>query len=355
MQSVACAAGLLPAGKAGMGRVPLPLYLYPMLLDSFNRRHNYLRVSLTDKCNMRCFYCMPEETYDFMPSARLMQADEIEALAKTFVTLGVDKIRLTGGEPLVRKDAAQIIESLSRLPVTLTLTTNGVHLHKFLPQLKEAGVRSLNISLDTLKAEKFNFITRRNYFEQVWQNIHAAIDAGIHVKVNAVVMKSVNEAEINDFVAWTKDTPVHVRFIEFMPFDGNRWTSNKVITFQEILNTIASRYDVIKLKDEAADTTKKYIVPGHAGTFAVISTMTAPFCGSCNRIRLTADGKMKNCLFGREETDLLAALRNGQHVEELIRQNILRKHAAHGGQFTAALEEVHTEEIKNRSMIAIGG
>src|SRR4051794_35725368 len=130
-----------------------------MLLDNFNRRHNYLRISLTDKCNLRCFYCMPDENYDFMPSPRLMQATEIEALAKAFVQLGVDKIRLTGGEPLVRKDFIQIINFLSPLPVTLTLTTNGTRLHHFLPQLKEAGVRSLNISLDTLKAEKFALIT----------------------------------------------------------------------------------------------------------------------------------------------------------------------------------------------------
>lgn len=325
-----------------------------MLLDSFNRRHNYLRISLTDKCNMRCFYCMPEEDYDFMPSAKLMQAGEVEAMAKIFVKLGVDKIRLTGGEPLVRKDAAQIIQSLSRLPVTLTLTTNGVRLHEFLPQLKDAGVRSLNISLDTLQAEKFNAITRRNHFEKVWKNIHAVIDEGLHVKVNAVVMKGVNEEEINDFVEWTKYTPVHVRFIEFMPFDGNRWQSEKVVTLQQILAAIESRYDIIKLKDEVNDTTKKYIVPGHAGTFAVISTMSDAFCGSCNRIRLTADGKMKNCLFSKEETDLLHALRNGQDIEDLIRQTILQKHAAHGGQFSS-LQQVNEEMIRNRSMIAIGG
>jgi GTP 3',8-cyclase len=331
------------------------LYFYSMLLDRFNRRHNYLRISLTDKCNLRCFYCMPEGEYDFMPSSRLMQADEVEALAKVFVGLGVDKIRLTGGEPLVRKDAAQIIHSLSRLAVTLTLTTNGIRLHQFLPQLKEAGVRSLNISLDTLSAEKFSFITRRNVFEKVWKNIHETIDAGLHVKVNVVAMKGINEEEIVDFVEWTKDTPVHVRFIELMPFDGNQWESKKLLTYKQILQAIESRYDIIKLKDEANDTTKKYIVPGHAGTFAIISSMTAPFCNTCNRLRLTADGKMKNCLFGQEEADLLTALRSGEDVEALIKENVLRKHAAHGGQFTTAIEQIQSEKIHNRSMIAIGG
>ena len=298
---------------------------------------------------------MPEEDYDFLSSKKLMQAEEIEALAKTFVQLGVDKIRLTGGEPLVRKDAAQIIKALSKLPVTLTLTTNGVRLHHFLPQLKEAGVRSLNISLDTLKAEKFLLMTRRDHFLQVRKNIESAILEDIHVKVNVVMLKGINEDEINDFVAWTKYAPVHIRFIEFMPFDGNRWDNSKVVSLQEILQTVESQYSIIKLKDELNDTTKKYTVPGHAGTFSIISTMTSPFCGTCNRIRLTADGKMKNCLFSNEETDLLGALRKGEDVETLIRQTILRKHEAHGGQFKAGSENVSPNLIHNRSMIAIGG
>ena len=331
------------------------MYFYYMLLDTFNRRHNYLRISLTDKCNLRCFYCMPEENYAFMPSTNLMQADEIEAIAKSFIRLGVDRIRLTGGEPLVRKDAAQVIQTLSQLPVTLTLTTNAIRLHHFLPQLKEVGVRSLNISLDTLQADKFALITRRNEFKTVMQNILAAVDAGLHVKVNAVAMKGINESEINDFVAWTKDTPVHVRFIELMPFEGNQWESKKLVTYQQILQTIESRFSIVKLKDGPNDTTKKYVVPGHAGTFAIISSMTTPFCSTCNRIRLTADGKIKNCLFSNDETDLLSALRKGENIETLIRENIQRKHASHGGQFTTAVEQLQTERLQNRSMIAIGG
>lgn len=326
-----------------------------MLLDNFNRQHNYLRISLTDKCNLRCFYCMPEEEYDFMPSSKLMQVTEIEALAKIFVRLGVDKIRLTGGEPLVRKDAAEIIQLLSKLPVNLTLTTNGIRLHHFLPQLKEVGVRSLNISLDTLNAEKFALITRRNYFEAAWKNIHEAINQGFRVKVNAVVMRGVNDDEVNEFVAWTKHTPVHVRFIEFMPFEGNQWNNKKLVTYQQILQTIESRYGIVKQKDEANDTAKNYVVPGHVGTFAVISSMTVPFCNTCNRLRLTADGKMKNCLFSGEESDLLTALRNGEDVEVLIKENVFRKHATHGGQFSTAIEQMQAELLHNRSMIAIGG
>ena len=304
---------------------------------------------------MRCFYCMPEEDYNFMPSSQVMQAHEIKTLAETFVRLGVNKIRFTGGEPLVRKDFASIIQSLSPLPVSLTLTTNAVRLHEALPHLKAAGVRSLNISLDTLQPHKFNLITRRNHFETVWANIHAAIEEGMHVKVNAVVMKGLNDEEINDFIEWTKRTPVHVRFIEFMPFDGNRWQSDKVVTLQTILATIQNRYDIVKLTDEPNDTAKKYCVPGHAGSFAIISTMSHAFCGTCNRLRLTADGKLKNCLFSKDETDLLTLLRNGEEVETAIRQTVLNKHAAHGGQFESDYKNLPAELLQNRSMIAIGG
>ncbi len=326
-----------------------------MIIDQFNRVHDYLRISLTDNCNFRCFYCMPEEEYEFTPASKLMQADEIEAIAKTFVSLGVKKIRLTGGEPLVRKDAADIILALSKLPVTLTMTTNGVRLHEFLPTLKQAGISSLNVSLDTLQADKFQLITRRDQFQRVYDNIHLLLENDIRAKVNVVMMKDFNDHEINDFVAWTKNTPVHVRFIEFMPFQGNRWTSNKVLTLQQILQTVEAEYSYIRLKDELNDTAKKFMVPGHAGTFAVISTMSEPFCSTCNRMRLTADGKMKNCLFGKGETDLLTALRNGEDIIPLIRQSIHAKAKELGGQFSADFEHIEASAIQNRSMITIGG
>ncbi|MFT3822296.1 MAG: GTP 3',8-cyclase MoaA [Chitinophagaceae bacterium] len=326
-----------------------------MITDSFGRVHDYLRISLTDNCNLRCFYCMPEEDYEFTPASRLMQLNEIEALARLFVQQGVNKIRLTGGEPLVRKDAAAIITALSKLPVKLTLTTNGTRLHDFVDVLQQAGVSSLNISLDTLQPDKFVLLTRRNQFELVKRNIELLIEKQFHVKVNVVVMRGINDTEINDFIAWTKHTPVHVRFIEFMPFSGNHWSDKKVFTWQEILHTIEQQYETLRLKDELHDTAKKYIVPGHAGTFAVISTMSAPFCSGCNRIRLTADGKIKNCLFSKEETDLLTAYRNGEDVLSLITQNIRSKAKELGGQFSADLASVHAEEIHNRSMITIGG
>lgn len=325
------------------------------LTDQYNRTHNYLRISLTDNCNLRCFYCMPEESYDFTPASRLMQPFEIEALAKIFVEQGVDKIRLTGGEPLVRKDAGEIIRLLAALPVQLTLTTNGTRIHEFIPLLKQSGIRSLNISLDTLDSDKFMLTTRRDQFRQVYDNIQLLLANDFHVKVNMVVMKGMNDGELNDFVAWTKHQPVHVRFIEFMPFSGNRWTSNKVMTWQEILQVVGEQYDILPLAGEPHDTAKKYMVPGHAGTFAVISTMSANFCGSCNRIRLTADGKLKNCLFSEKETDLLTPLRQGANLLPLIQGNILSKAKELGGQFTTDFEKIHAEDIHNRSMITIGG
>jgi cyclic pyranopterin phosphate synthase len=326
-----------------------------MLIDSFDRVHNYLRISLTDNCNLRCFYCMPEEDYEFTPHSRLMQPEEIESLAKLFVDNGVSKIRLTGGEPLVRKDAADIILRLAKLPVKLTLTTNATRLHDFVDVLEEAKVSSLNISLDTLDPDKFNIITRRDSFKKVMDNINLMIARNFHVKVNVVVMKGMNDHEINDFVAWTKKVPVHVRFIEFMPFEGNRWTSNQVFTWKEMLDEISRKYSPVALKGDIHDTAKKYSIEGHKGTFAIISTMSSPFCAGCNRMRLTADGKMKNCLFSQEETDLLTALRKGDDVLPLIQDSIRSKAKELGGQFTKDFEKIHTEDLHNRSMISIGG
>jgi len=298
---------------------------------------------------------MPEEEYDFTPASRLMQVSEIESLAKTFVSLGVNKIRLTGGEPLVRKDAADIILSLSKLPVKLTLTTNGSRLHEFVDVLEKANIRSLNISLDTLQSEKFQLITRRDQFKKVYDNIQLLLKKNFHVKVNMVVMKGLNDNEIIDFIEWTKHEPVHVRFIEFMPFTGNRWTSNKVFTMQEILEVIEKKYEIVRLQDEKHDTAKGYKVSGHEGTFAIISTMSENFCSDCNRMRLTADGKMKNCLFSEKETDLLSALRKGEDVVPLIHKSIQSKAKELGGQFTADFQHLHAEDIHNRSMITIGG
>jgi cyclic pyranopterin phosphate synthase len=298
---------------------------------------------------------MPEEDYIFSPSERLMRAEEIEALAKVFVANGVDKIRLTGGEPLVRKDAADIMRRLSRLPVSLTLTTNGTRLHEFSDVLEECGIRSLNISLDTLDRERFRLLTRRDQYDVTMQNIRSCLSQGLHVKVNMVVMRGINHSELADFVEWTRDEDVHVRFIEFMPFTGNRWKSDKVFTMEDILKTIGARYPIERLGEGPNDTARRFQVPGHKGSFAVISTMSAPFCGTCNRMRLTADGKLKNCLFSQSETDLLSPFRKGEDILPLIRENIRAKAERLGGQFPDDFNRIEAEGIDNRSMIAIGG
>lgn len=290
-----------------------------------------------------------------MPQSKLMSKDEILQLAETFIGLGVKKIRLTGGEPLVRKEFPEILDRLSKFPIELTLTTNGVLIHKHIQALKNAGVRSVNVSLDTLNREKFQKLTRRDQFDQVWENILLLLQEGFRVKVNAVALHGLVEDEICNFVRQTQSLPIHVRFIEFMPFAGNHWQSDKVVTAAQMLDLVKKEFEVIKLEDKKHDTAKKYQVPGHQGTFAFITTMSAHFCGDCNRMRLTADGKIKNCLFGKEELDLLGALRNGQEVEPLIRLSVSRKHAALGGQFSPDYLQANPDSIENRSMINIGG
>jgi cyclic pyranopterin phosphate synthase len=267
----------------------------------------------------------------------------------------VQKIRLTGGEPLIRKDAGEIIQALSTLPARLTITTNGTRLRHFTDVLETAGVRSLNISLDTLRPERFHLITRRDQFGTVMDNIAELLRRNITVKVNAVVMRGLNDMEIVDFVAWTREQPVHVRFIEFMPFDGNHWTSNQVVPWTEMLESIGARYPYEKTGDDPHDTARHYRVPGHVGTFAFISTMSAPFCDTCNRLRLTADGKMKNCLFSKEETDLLTAWRSGGDVRSLIEASVRAKAERLGGQMPVSYRELEADTLHNRSMITIGG
>jgi cyclic pyranopterin phosphate synthase len=286
-----------------------------------------------------------------------MSKDEILALATVFVSLGVTKIRLTGGEPLIRKDVADIISMLSQLPVKLTITTNGVLLHKFIDVFKAAGLRAINVSLDTLNPATFLALTKRDQFDQVKENIDLLLQHDFSVKVNVVTMNGINDQEINTFVAWTKQSPVHIRFIEFMPFEGNHWDNARVVTWQQILLVVEAEFggEIEEIARVPHETVKQYRLKGGAGTFAVISTMSAPFCGDCNRVRLTADGKMKNCLFSRGETDLLGALRRGESIGPLIEANVMAKAAALGGQFGTDLLSVVADDIVNRSMITIGG
>ena len=329
-----------------------------VLKDQFGRKHDYLRISLIEKCNLRCQYCMPEEGIPLTPSKFIMNASEIESLAKTFVGMGVKKIRLTGGEPLLRKDFEDILSRLAKLNVDLSITTNGILADRFLPIFQKHQLKKVNFSLDTLKEERFKEITRRSGYEKTMENLDLFIREGFEVKLNIVLMKGINDDEVVDFVKFTKDLPISARFIEFMPFDGNKWDRSKMVSEQEILAAVGSEFgseNLISLPDEDNLTARKFLIKGYQGDFGIISSVTNPFCGTCNRIRLTANGRIKNCLFSNQETDLLTALRAGEDVEKLILEAILRKKAVRAGMDN--LEKLSDPNLHsdNRSMIAIGG
>ncbi|MBL1281070.1 MAG: GTP 3',8-cyclase MoaA [Fluviicola sp.] len=326
------------------------------IIDKFGRVHDYLRISLTERCNLRCFYCMPEEGVKLRDKANFMTSEEVLGIAKTFVRLGVKKIRLTGGEPLIKKDAKHLLLELGKLPVELAITTNAVLVDQFIETFKEAGINSVNVSLDSLEEKSFNAISRRNYFDRIKANIDLLIKNDFHVKINVVVIRNLNEHEIPDFISWTKNENIHVRFIEFMPFDGNQWNWDKKVSYKEIMQIAKDRFGekcIFKIEDAKNDTARNYRLIDGEGTFGVISSVTNPFCDTCNRIRLTADGKIKNCLFSQDETDLLTAYRKEKDIETLIYAAIRDKKKERGG--ARAFDDGFVENMKNRSMTTIGG
>ena len=329
-----------------------------ILVDSMGRNHNYLRISLTEKCNLRCTYCMPEQGVPLTPSAQLMTADEIYQIAKIFVRHGVTKIRLTGGEPLVRKDFKEIVEKLATLDTSMALTTNAVLIDRFLPTLKAASIQKINVSLDTLRPERFQKITLKATFEAVQQNIDRLLQEGFELKLNVVLLKGVNDDEIIDFIKLTKSKPLSVRFIEFMPFDGNRWDRSRTVSLEEILacaTEVFTTDEIHRLENAPNDTSKNFSIRGYQGDFGVISTVTNPFCDSCNRLRLTANGRLRNCLFSEQESDLLTAYRNGQPIDPIIQKAVRLKFAVRAGLDTPQKFEDPAHHRKNRSMITIGG
>jgi len=284
----------------------------------------------------------------------LLNDDEIVCLARLLVNkLGIRKIRLTGGEPLVRKGIARIMESLAELPAELALTTNGVLLKNHFFLLKAVGLHALNISLDSLDAGTYRQLTGRSALRTVRDNIEEAIDAGFSVKVNTVLIRDVNDSEWPSFVEWTRKAPLQIRFIEFMPFPGNGWRRDRVVPVAEILNEVRQRYPVEKLTDGPASTSEAYRVPGFAGSFAFIGTVTQPFCASCNRLRLLADGRLKDCLFAECETDLLGPLRRGEDIEPLIRRTLYDKLPERGG--LPSFDVPALPAMQTRTMTATGG
>tara|TARA_R110002096_G_scaffold413811_1_gene614737 strand:+ start:10354 stop:11361 length:1008 start_codon:yes stop_codon:yes gene_type:complete len=329
-----------------------------ILQDSFGRKHNYLRISLIEKCNLRCNYCMPENGVLLSPKSHLMTGQEIIDIAGVFVKNGVTKIRLTGGEPLLRKDFSEIIKGLSKLDVQLSLTTNAILVDRFIDDFEKYNIKDINVSLDTLVSDKFKTITKRDQFKKAFDNIQLLIDRGFNVKLNVVLIKDFNEDEIIDFIKLTKDSPINIRFIEFMPFDGNRWNKSKLVTQQEIEDIVYDYFgveEVVTIPNETNFTARNFRINGYKGSYGIISSVSNPFCDSCNRIRLTANGKLKNCLFSNGETDLLSRFRESEPIEGLIQLAIFKKKAVRAGMNTMKKLENPTLHSKNRSMITIGG
>ncbi len=329
------------------------------LADRFGRRHTTLRLGLTERCTLRCVYCMPAEGLPVTPTAQMLATDEIGRLAALLVGAGVDKIRLTGGEPLARKDAGDVAARLGRLDGLrqLAMTTNGLLLKDRLPALAEAGLTDLTVSLDTLRADRFLDITRRPGLDRVLGALDAALALGYgsdgrSLKVNVVALRGVNEDEAADFAAWAAREPIEVRFIEVMPFDGNGWERSELVPYAETRARIEDVHGPLtRLADDASSTAQTYARPGWRGRVGFVASMTAPFCAGCNRLRITADGALKVCLFGRREVSLRDALRAGAtdaEVLALVRQALAGKHAAHAGMDVLAATE-------NRPMILIGG
>lgn len=309
-----------------------------MALDRFGRSINYLRISLTDHCNLRCVYCMPEDMV-FQPNASLMQDDEILLLVKLFANLGFTKYRLTGGEPTVRSNIVGIVRQICAIPGvhSVSMTTNGILLDRLAQPLKDAGLQRVNISLDTLDATKFKRLTRWGTIDDVWQGIEAAEKAGLlPIKLNVVVVGGYNEVDAIDLARLTLKHAWQVRFIEMMPFAGvTELQVNQVVKAKDIARRIQGEFGNLeqvnggKLDGEA----RLYRIPGALGDLGFISSVTEPFCASCTRARLTADGRLRLCLLREGEVDLLTAMRNGATLEDLRRlilEGIWQKPWGHG-------------------------
>lgn len=324
------------------------------LVDPHGRTVRDLRISVTDRCNFRCQYCMPEEGMKWLPRSELLTFEELERVARVCVErFGFESIRLTGGEPTIRAHLSVLIEKLTALGVELSMTTNGATLAHQARDFAAAGLRRINISCDSLRPERFAEITRRDALPQVLAGIDAAIEVGLSpVKLNCVVVKGLNDDEIVDFAAFGRAKGVEVRFIEWMPLDGGgEWASDAVFPASEIVSRIDAVWPLEEEPGRGAAPAERFRYRDGRGRVGVIGSVTEPFCGSCDRVRLTADGQFRNCLFAVRETDLRAVMRNGGSDDDLaaaIESEVGRKWAGHAiGQVTFIRPA--------RSMSQIGG
>lgn len=308
------------------------------LIDGFGRVHTNLRISVTDRCNIRCFYCMPAENVQFMKRSSLLTFEEIERFVRIAVPLGLNKVRLTGGEPLVRRDLHILVRKLAAIPELqdIGITTNGILLAEQAEDLKQAGLSRINISLDALDAKKFEEISRRTGYEKVLEGIEAAQRVGFDpIKINAVSIRGMTEDEIVPFGLFARKSGVEVRFIEFMPLDADSaWEREKVLFAHEIIEKLTAEIGPlipVPQQDEHAPATEFKFADG-VGKISFIASVSRPFCKNCDRFRITADGKLRNCLFSMEETDVKSLLRNGASAEEIsaaIRESVGAKKEGH--------------------------
>ncbi len=317
---------------------------------------NYLRLSVTDRCNLRCMYCMPEEGIDFVSHTEVLSYEEMLCLVRISVQTGIRKVRLTGGEPLVRRGFISFLERLSEIESLkeITLTTNGVLLKECAAQIKKCGICRINVSLDSLRPERFLRITRRDLFQTVWEGIEEAERLDFHpVKINVVAMKGINDDEVLDFARLTLERPFHVRFIEFMPIgEKNSWSSERFISSEEILRRVRTLGDLEPVQHDSMDgPAVRYRLRGARGEVGFISAVSNHFCHTCNRLRLTADGRLRGCLFSDREIDVKTPLRQGKgetHIAELMRRAVDEKPKG-PGRATSGLRKCI------RQMSSIGG
>jgi len=328
------------------------------LVDRFGRVHRDLRISLTDKCNLRCTYCMPAEGLPWLAKEQLLTTDEIVRVASVLARLGIREIRLTGGEPLLRRDIVDVVARLSALhgpegPLEVSMTTNAIRLDRVMDELVAAGLARVNISLDTVNPERFSRLTRRERFEDVVRGIEAARDSGLRpLKLNAVAMRGVNDDEFCELLRFAAAHGAQLRFIEQMPLDaGHTWSRHSMVPGEEILEKLAAEFALTPVGERGASPAEVFTVDGGSTTVGVIASVTAPFCGACDRVRLTADGQLRNCLFAREEADLFSLLRRGctdEEIAALLRTCIEGKRPGHGIDDPGFLQP-------ERPMSAIGG
>jgi GTP 3',8-cyclase len=326
------------------------------LVDRFGRVHTDLRVSLTDKCNLRCTYCMPAEGLDWLPSPDLLTDDEVVRLVGLAVTeLGITAVRLTGGEPLLRRGLVDIVSRLAELEPRpkLAVTTNGIGLARLAGDLAAAGLDRVNVSLDTLRPDRFREMTRRDRLDDVLAGLEAAAAAGlVPVKVNAVLMRGANDDEALDLLDFCLERGYQMRFIEQMPLDAQHsWTRADMVTGDELLAALGARHTLTPLPGRGSAPAEDFLVDDGPATVGVIASVTKPFCAACDRVRLTADGQLRNCLFAREESDLRGPLRSGATDTEIaarFRASIAGKRAGHGIDDPTFLQP-------DRPMSAIGG